>query len=163
MTKVAISLFIIFCISKSYAFNNEIHQDGYAIVKADTVYGEIEINFSTGTVFVRQDTINLMFLTGVQQVTILNEHRETFVPYQKNEKTTFYKLLVNGEHPLLEGAETFYSIVDQNLVVVQEPEDLYDLFGKKNIKDYIFIRNVDVSARNELMDLFDYFNKNDSF
>ena len=163
MRNFTLTLFTIILMHHTYAFYGEKNQDGYAIVRTDTIYGKIEINFSTGAILVRQDTLNRMFLTGVKQVTLLNEQRETFVPYQKNEKTTFYKLLVDGEYPLLEGAETFYSIADQNLVVVQEQEDLYDLFGKKNIKDYIFIRNVDVSSRNELMDLFDFFNKNDSF
>ena len=163
MRNFTLTLFAMILMHHTHANSSGKNQDGYAIVRSDTIYGKIEINFSTGAILVRQDTLNHIFLSGVKQVTILNEHRDTFVPYRKNEKTMFYKLLVDGEHPLLEGAETFYSIVDQNLVVVQEQEDLYDLFGKKNIKDYIFIRNVDMYARNELMDLFDFFNKNDSF
>lgn len=64
-------------------------EEGYAIVRSDTIYGKIVINFDSGSILVRQDSVNRMFLTDIEQVTLLNDERETFVPVENGDKSVF--------------------------------------------------------------------------
>lgn len=138
-------------------------EDGYVIIRSDTIYGKVKINFDSGSILVQQDSLNRMFLNDIQQVTLLNENRETFIPIYKEDHTTFYRVLVPGDRPLLEAGELFFTMIEDNVIQVKEDKDLYDVFGKRGVKDYIFLRNIRLSETNGMIDIFRYFNRHDSF
>ena len=138
-------------------------EEGYAIIRSDTIYGMVKINFDSGSILIQQDSINRMFLSDIQQVTLLNEDRETFIPIYKEGSNSFYKLLVQGEHPLLESGDLFFTMNKGNVIQVMDEKDLYDLFGRRDVKDYIFLRNIQVSKESGMVDVFRYFNKHESF
>lgn len=138
-------------------------EDGYVIIRSDTIYGKVKINFDSGTILVQQDSLNRLFLNDIQQVTLLNENRETFIPIYKEHHTTFYKVLVSGDHPLLEEGESFFTMIAGNVIQVKRDKDLYDIFGKRDVKDYIFLRNIRLTETNGMIDVFRYFNRYDSF
>ncbi len=104
-----------------------------------------------------------MFLNDIQQITLLNENRETFIPIYEEHHTTFYKVLVSGDHPLLEEDESFFTMIEGNVIQVKGDKDLYDVFGKRDVKDYVFLRNIDLSDVRGMIDVFRYFNRYDSF
>ena len=138
-------------------------EEGYAIIRSDTIRGMVKINFEAGSILIQQDTINRMFLSDIEQVTLLNDKRETFIPVYTDEHTTFYKVLVKGDHPLLEAGEMLFTTFEGNIIQINEERDLYDLFGKRDIKDYIFLRNIQLTEINGMIDVFRYFNKHESF
>ena len=134
-------------------------EEGYAVIRSDTIYGQIKINFDAGTITVKQDSINRMFLSDIKLITLLNNERETYLPMIENEKTSFYRLLVKGEYPLLKSSdEAFYTSIEDHIIAIEEEKDLYDLFGKKEVKNYIFIRNIDLTNEIGLQDVFRNFN-----
>lgn len=139
--------------------------EGYAIVRSDTIYGKIQINFDAGSIVIQQDSVNRMYLSGITQVTLINKTRETFIPFSTDDNTTFYKILVDGEYPLLEDGELFFTLADEKNEIIQisEEGDLYDFFGKKHVKEYIFMRNINLSDRTGIVDVFNYFSKNNSY
>ncbi|WP_420578401.1 hypothetical protein [Ekhidna sp.] len=138
-------------------------EDGYVIIRSDTIYGKVKINFDSGSILVQQDSLNRMFLNDIQQITLLNENRETFIPIYEEHHTTFYKVLVSGDHPLLEEDESFFTMIEGNVIQVKGDKDLYDVFGKRDVKDYVFLRNIDLSDVRGMIDVFRYFNRYDSF
>lgn len=138
-------------------------QLGYAIVRKDTVYGKIKINFDSGSIVVKQDSVNRMFFNDINLVRIFNETRETYIPFAHREKTVFYSVLVLGTKPLLMHENVFFTKVDDELVALEDVTDLYSLFGKKNVKEYVFIRALDVESKTGLIDLFAYFNEYNAF
>lgn len=137
--------------------------DGYAIVRSDTIYGKIKINFDTGSIMIQQDSVNRMFLSGIELVRINNEDRETYLPISSENRTVFYKVLVHGETPLLQAREIFFTHVNGEVTPITEEKDLYNFFDKRAVKDYIFIRNIQISEENGMKDVFSYFNRNESF
>lgn len=137
--------------------------EGYVIVKSDTIYGKVEVNFDSGSVFVKQDSINRMFLSGVERVTFLNENRDSYLPVVFDGRRTFYKILVDGEHPLVTSNGVYFTLVDKVPVHVAKEKDLYDLFGKQNVKNYIFVRAVSLTGEEGFMEVFQYFNTHDNF
>ncbi|MEQ8628503.1 hypothetical protein [Ekhidna sp.] len=138
-------------------------EDGYAIVRSDTIYGKVKINFDSGSILIQQDSINRMFLSDIEQVTLLNKQRETFIPIYEEGNTTFYKVLVAGDYPLLEAGELHFTLVEGNVIQISEDKDLYDIFGKRDVKDYLFLRNIQIADKSGLVDVFRYFNKHESF
>ncbi|WP_425391550.1 hypothetical protein [Ekhidna sp.] len=138
-------------------------EEGYVIIRSDTIYGMVKINFESGTILIQQDSINRMFLSDIEKVTLLNEHRDTYIPIYKEGNTTFYKVLISGDHPLLEAGELFFTMIKGDFIRVSEEKDLYDIFGKRDVKDYIFLRNIQLSQSGGMIDVFRYFNKHESF
>jgi len=134
--------------------------DGFAVVRSDTIYGKLKINFDAGSILVKQDSINRMFLSGIELITLLNEDRETYIPIDQEGKSVFFQVLVQGDQLLLEYEDSFYTFVEGELLEILEEKDLYDLFGKKEVKNYIFVRNIILSDTRGMMDVFNYFNSN---
>ncbi|WP_424960962.1 hypothetical protein [Ekhidna sp.] len=157
--------FIVILILTSGLLDAQAHdpEDGYAIVRSDTIYGKVKINFDSGSILIQQDSINRMFLSDIEQVTLLNESRETFIPIYEEGNTTFYKVLVPGDHPLLEAGELHFTLVEGNVLEIRDDKDLYDIFGKRDVKDYLFLRNIQIADKNGIVDVFQYFNKHESF
>ncbi len=131
--------------------------DGYAVVKTDTIYGKIKINFDAGSVIVKQDGVNRMFLSDIESVTMLNESRDTYYTYSIDGKTKFYKALVVGSKPLIEDEGVLYCVLDDYPTVIEE-KTLQSLFGKKELKEYVFVRNLSLNNEEDLVDIFRYFN-----
>jgi len=48
--------------------------------------------------------------------------------------------------------------VYQNSPIIIDEKVLYNIFGKKAVKEYVFIRNISIDNREGLMDLFGHFN-----
>ena len=133
-------------------------QDGYAIVRSDTIFGKVEINFDRGSVMIYQDSVNRFFTSNIELVTLLTEDREVFLPISDEKHTTFYRLLVHGKNPLLELNGSLHSIYDHEVVPLVDEKTIYELFGKKRVKEYVFVRNLDIATRAGLLDVFRYFN-----
>lgn len=138
-------------------------ENGYAIVQSDTIYGKIQINFEAGSILVKQDSINRMYLLNIQQVTLLNDQRDTYIPVYNEDRTTFYKILVQGDYPLLGTDDAYFTLVEGNAYQILEERDLYDVFGKRDVKDYIFLRNIQLEEERGIVDVFRYFNKHETF
>lgn len=136
---------------------------GYAIIKSDTIYGQIELNFDSGYITVKQDSVNRMFIDGIDRVTLLNDPRETYVPVSLGNGKTFYKLLFEGKYPLVTSAGIYFTIMDNKLHRITLEKDLYDLFGKRAVREYIFLRALDIQNQQDLVDVFQYFNENTVF
>jgi len=130
---------------------------GFAIVNKDTIYGDVKINFDSGSVIVKQDSINRMFVSGIESVTFLTKSRETYYPFQIDSKIRFFKALVTGKKPLIERDGVAYCVFDGSLTVIEE-RTLFQIFGKKKVKEYVFIRNITITDREDLIDLFRHFN-----
>ena len=131
--------------------------DGYAVIKSDTIYGEIRINFDGGSLIVKQDSVNRMFFRDIEVVTILNESRDTYYTFVIDGKNTFYKAVIPGEHPLIEKDGALLCVFEDYPTVIEE-KTLYSIFGKKEVKDYVFVRNISIEDREGLLDLFGHFN-----
>lgn len=132
---------------------------GYAIVQNDTIYGKIQINFDTGSVVVKQDSVNRMFITNIQSITLQNDSRDTYYVFDINHKNEFFKLIVDGDQPLLKKEDAYFTLKAGLPIALIEEKLLYQLFGKKQVKEYAFIRNLTISEKAGLIDLFKYFNE----
>jgi len=137
--------------------------DGYAIVRGDTIFGKIQINFEEGSILIKQDSVNRVFLTDIQQITLWNEKRETYIPIKEDNKTIFYKVLVQGDFPLLQAGELLFTLKEGSVIEIRSEKDLYGLFGKRDVKDYVFLRNIQLAEVGGMVDVFRYFNKEESF
>ena len=131
---------------------------GYAIVRADTIHGDIEMNFDIGSVMVHQDSINRMFMSEITQVIIFAQEKEVYIPVQQDEHTVFSKVLVSGEKQLLEIANEFYGQQEEELIKLEDIKSLFEFFDKKSVKKYVFVRNIQIEEKEGLMDVFNYFN-----
>lgn len=135
----------------------ETQNDGYAVIKQDTIYGTIRINFDAGNITIEQDSVNRVYLSGIESVTLFNETRDTYLGIQEDQRTTFYKILVKGNPSLLEKENHYYCKRGSEVVAI-DLKLLYDLFGKKQVKDYAFVRNISLESGAGLIDLFRYYN-----
>lgn len=151
-------LILTFIFVATSAFATDL-QEGFAVVKKDTIYGIVKINFEAGSIIIKQDSINRMFINGVESVTFFNENRDTYYTYSIDSKIKFYKAIVTGKNPLIEQGGVLYCVVD-NYPTVIEQKNLYLLFGKKKVKEYAFVRNLSLDEKEGLIDLFSYFNDN---
>ncbi|WP_462249781.1 hypothetical protein [Ekhidna sp.] len=132
--------------------------DGYVIVKSDTIYGRIKVNFETGTITVKQDSINRMFLTDIHRIILNNKERETYILVTLNDRKTFYKILVDGKYPLATSEGVYFALVNKIPFTINSEKDLYEFFGKRDVKEYIFLRAINITEQEGLMDVFQYFN-----
>ncbi len=132
--------------------------EGYVIVKSDTIYGRIKVNFDNGTITVKQDSINRMFLTDIHRIIINNKERDMYTPVTLNGKNTFYKVLVDGKYPLATSEGVYFVLANSIPFSIRSEKDLYDFFGKREVKEYIFLRAIDIKEQDGLMDVFQYFN-----
>lgn len=148
------------CILTSTVFYAHEPEDGYAIVENDTIYGKygkVKINFDSGSVIVKQDTINRMFLHGIKSITIDNRSRDTYLVSEVNNKNQFYKIVVEGSSPLMEKDGVLYCLMDGIPTEVHD-KNLYSLFGKKSVKTISFLRNISLQKEDDIIDLFNYYN-----
>lgn len=152
------AFFVLFLFLSFYSSLAYSQHDGYVVVKNDTIYGEIKINFEGGSIIVKQDSINRMFLSDVESVTILNETRDTYLTFMLEGKINFFQVLVRGSHPLLEHEDELYLVLDKSPKRINDEKVVLDLFGKKEVKDYSFVRNISTTERAGLIDIFRYFN-----
>ncbi len=136
---------------------------GYAIVKADTIYGIIDMNFDSGAITIKQDSINRMYLDGIERITLLNEQRDTYLPVSLENRNTFFKVLVDGKYPLITSAELNFALIDSKPIIIKSEKDIYQLFGKREVREYIFLRALDIKEKQDLIDVFQYFNENTIF
>ena len=132
--------------------------EGYAIVRSDTVFGKIQINFDAGSITVRQDSINRMFVSGVERIILLNKQRDTYLSHDGESKSMFLKILVDGSVPLLEFETRLYTLTNGQLIRIEDEKNLYDIFGKRDVKDFVFLRNIAVDERQGIKEVFEYFN-----
>ena len=152
----AILKILAICFSMSYSLANDA-QNGYAVIQQDTIFGIIKINFNAGSVIIKQDSLNRMFLSGIECITLLNERRDTYYAYQMDARTTFFKALVYGKNPLIELDNSLYCVIDGVPTLIDE-KGLFSIFGKRKVKEYVFVRNISLQEREGLIDLFSYFN-----
>ena len=80
------------------------------------------------------------------------------MPVEQEGKSVFYQVLVQGKQLLLEHNDSFYTFIEEELIEIQAEKDLYALFGKKEVKNYVFVRNIILSDAHGMMDVFNYFN-----
>ena len=153
--KVIVTIFLLLIFELS-AFATEA-QEGFAVVKRDTIYGIVKINFSAGSVVVKQENVNRMFIDGIESVTFLNETRETYYTYSIDSKLEFFRAIVTGENPLIEKDNILYCLLENQPAQIQE-KVLYSIFGKKKVREYAFIRNISLTEKEDLKDLFSHFN-----
>ena len=153
-----LSILILFLCTSfiSVAYNET--QEGYAIIRSDTIYGQIKIHFETGSITIKQDSINRMYLSGIERVILFNKQRETFIFYQIDQRSTFLKVLVDGSYPLLELSSEHYTLIQNQLIRLENEKSLFKLFGKKETKDYLFLRNISLD-NDGMIDVFRHFNK----
>ncbi|NQZ78756.1 MAG: hypothetical protein HRT61_21970, partial [Ekhidna sp.] len=121
--------------------------DGYAIVRSDTIFGKVSIDFDHGSVMIYQDGVNRHFAADVELVTLLNDRREVFLPILEQGKTTFYRMLVNGERPLLELNGQLFSTLNDKTLPITDEKSVFQLFDKKKVKNYVFVRNLNLVDR----------------
>lgn len=152
--KFLIALFV--CLS-FFSTKASSQNEGFAVIKNDTIYGKIRINFTGGSVIIKQDSINRMFIQDIKVVTLLNETRDTYYTYVVDGKSSFYKAVILGENLLIEKDKTLYCVYEGSPTAIEE-KILYNLFGKKAVKEYAFIRNISLSDREGQIDLFSHFN-----
>ena len=161
MRESAIPFILLIVIFNFTSYSQISDIDGYAIVNSDTIYGKVDINFNSGYIMVKQDSINRIFVSDVQKVVLLNNARDKYVTWEKDGKINFFKLLVDGKVPLLENEDNLCIVKDNKVVRIENEKDIYDILkeDKKELKNYVFVRNISIEEKQGVIEVFRYYNK----
>lgn len=154
---------VLFASHASHCGQNDVTSYGYAVVHSDTLFGDISVNFKAGHITVSQDSIRRMFAYGIQQVTLLDGKRMTFIARVIDGKNRFFQLLVDGNYQLLKAENQYFATIKGQLLPINEEADLYAVFRRRTVKNYLYIRDLDLNKEPDIIDVFSYFNTNEAF
>lgn len=156
--KVLTSLLIL--ISFICIANDPLYTKGYAIIKGEKIFGQIHINAEGGSITVKQDGINRMYLVGIEKVVLLNATKDEYIVKEEEGKLTFFKLLVDGSVQLLEKNSELVAAKGEEMIILDDEKSLYQALKeeKKDIKDYVFVRNISTEERSGMVEIFQYYN-----
>ena len=156
------SIFLILTSSLSIALSqNTLYGKGFAVIRGEKVEGNISINVEGGSISIKQEGVNKVYLLDIEHVVINGEADELhYVAKEVDGKSTFYRLLVDGDIQLLEKNRELMASKNQDVILLESEKVILDVLkkDKKEIKDYIFVRNVSIREKQGIVEVFQYYN-----
>ena len=158
--KLSLFALLLFFLSIAYT-QDPSYEKGYAVIRGEKVEGNIKINVEGGSISIKQEGINKVYLLDIDRVVIQTEGGELhYVTKEVEGKSAFYKLLVDGNIQLLEKNSELVASRDQDVIILDSEKIIMDVLKeeKKEIKDYIFVRNVSIAEKEGIVEVFEYYN-----